>query len=184
MLSRLFNFAAWSHRGPFIVQSLAVLALAAGMGVWSAVLFAPRPQVAPPLLASGPAPGQNIAPLVQWFGGGSARLRVAVVGLLSSGQQGTALLSINGGAPKAYSVGHTLAQGVTLVAVSSPSTRTVLFKTSQCQGIPRHPRVLRLLFLPVCRPHLVTGLSINSGVIRIKGVAAPPCRPQPDMGQS
>lgn len=119
MLSRLFNFAAWSNRGPFIVQSLAVLALAAGMGVWSAVLFAPRPQVAPPLLASGPAPGQNIAPLVQWFGGGSARLRVAVVGLLSSGQQGTALLSINGGAPKAYSVGHALAQGVTLVAVSS-----------------------------------------------------------------
>jgi general secretion pathway protein C len=39
------------------------------------------------------------------------------LGLLSSGQRGTALLSINGGPPKAYSVGHMLAKGVTLSAV-------------------------------------------------------------------
>src|SRR3546814_8685138 len=45
-------------------------------------------------------------------------LPISVVGLLSSGQRGTALLSINGAPPKAYSVGHTLAQGVTLSAVS------------------------------------------------------------------
>lgn len=119
MFSRLPNFSAWSNRGPLILQSLAVLAFAVGMGVWSAVLLAPPPKVAPPLLASGPMPGQNLAPLIQWFGGGSSRLRVAVIGLLSSGQRGTALLSINGAAPRPYSVGHTLAQGVTLVAVSS-----------------------------------------------------------------
>ncbi len=110
--------AAWPNNGPLIVQSLAILALAVGLGVWSALLLAPRPVAAPPVLASGPAPGQDISPLVNWFGGGSARLRVAVLGLLSSGQRGTALLSINGGPAKAYSVGHTLAQGVTLAAVS------------------------------------------------------------------
>ncbi|WP_233208138.1 hypothetical protein [Pollutimonas subterranea] len=117
MISRIITLAAWPNRRPLIVQSLAMLATAAGIGLWSALLLAPQPTVAPPLLASGPAPGENISPLVNWFGGGSARLRVAVLGLLSAGQRGTALLSINGGPPKAYSVGHTLAQGVTLSAV-------------------------------------------------------------------
>src|SRR3546814_17215530 len=69
-------------------------------------------------MVSGRTSGKDISPLVNWFGGGSARLRITVVGLLSSGQRGTALLSINGAPPKAYSVGHTLAQGVTLSAVS------------------------------------------------------------------
>jgi len=94
-----------------------MLALAAGLGLWGALLLAPRSVSAPPALASSPAPGQNIAPVVNWFGGGSARLRVEVVGLIASGERGAALLSINGGAPKAYSVGRTLAQGVTLSAV-------------------------------------------------------------------
>lgn len=111
------TLAAWPNRGPLIVQSLAMLAVAVGIGFWSALLLAPQPAVGPPILASGPAPGQNITPLINWFGGGSARLRVVVLGLFSSGQRGTALLSVNGGPPKAYSVGHTLAQGVTLSAV-------------------------------------------------------------------
>lgn len=117
MFSRITTLAAWPNRGPLIAQSLAMLAMAVGIGLWSALLLAPQPTAARPFLASGPAPGQNISPLINWFGGGSARLRVAVLGLLSSGQRGTALLSINGGPPKAYSVGHTLAQGVTLSAV-------------------------------------------------------------------
>lgn len=117
MFSRITTLAAWPNRAPLIAQSLAMLATAAGVGLWSALLLAPPPAAAPPLLASGPAPDQNITPLINWFGGGSARLRVVVLGLLSSGQRGTALLSINGGPPKAYSVGHALAQGVTLSAV-------------------------------------------------------------------
>lgn len=118
MSSRLTTLAPWPHRGPLIAQALAIVAMAAGIGVWGALLLAPQPMATRPFLATGPAPGQDISPLVNWFGGGSARLRIAVVGLLSSGQRGTALLSINGGPPKAYSVGHTLAQGVTLSAVS------------------------------------------------------------------
>lgn len=118
MFPRPLTLSAWHNSGPLIVQSLALLAIALGIGLWSALLLAPQPKGAPPVLATGPAPGQNISPLINWFGSGSAPLRVAVVGLLSSGQRGTALLSINGGPPKAYSVGHTLAQGVTLEAVS------------------------------------------------------------------
>src|SRR3546814_6342750 len=119
MSSRFTALAAWPNHGPLITQALAMLAMAAGIGVWSALLLAPQPMAARPFLASGPTSGQDISPLVNWFGGGSARLRITVVGLLSSGQRGTALLSIHGAPPKAYSVGHTLAQGVTLSAVRS-----------------------------------------------------------------
>ncbi|NYT70646.1 type II secretion system protein N [Pusillimonas noertemannii] len=104
-------------RGPRLAQAAAMLALAAGIGLWGALLLAPRPAAAPPALASGPAPGQDTAPVSNWFGGGSARLRVAVVGLIASGKQGAALLSINGGPAQAYRVGQPLAQGVTLSAV-------------------------------------------------------------------
>jgi general secretion pathway protein C len=109
--------AAWRYRGPLLAQWLALCAVGAGIGVWGALLLAPQPSAAPPALVTAPMPGQNVSPVVNWFGGGSARLRVAVVGLISSGQRGAALLSINGGPPKAYRVGQTLAHGVTLAAV-------------------------------------------------------------------
>src|SRR5690606_11227068 len=103
--------------GPRLAHVAAVHALAAGIGLWGVLLLAPRPAAAPPALASAPAPGQDVAAVANWFGGGSARLRVAVVGLIASGERGAALLSINGGKPEAYRVGQTLAQGVTLSAV-------------------------------------------------------------------
>src|SRR5690606_16117703 len=59
----------------------------------------------------------NISPVINWFGGDSARLRVAVLGLIASGQRGSALLSINGAPAQAYSAGQNLANGVTLAAV-------------------------------------------------------------------
>ncbi|WP_397473373.1 type II secretion system protein N [Pusillimonas sp.] len=118
MFPRVISLSAsLGARGPFLLQAAAMVALAAGIGLWSALLLAPRPAPAPPALASGPAPGQDLTPVSNWFGGGSARLRVAVVGLIASGQQGAALLSINGGPAQAYRVGQTLAQGVTLSAV-------------------------------------------------------------------
>lgn len=118
MLANRISLPSWvGARGPAVVQAAAMVALAAGIGLWGALLLAPRPAPAPPALASGPAPGQNLAPVSNWFGGGSARLRVAVVGLISSGHQGAALLSINGEPARAYRVGQTLAQGVMLSAV-------------------------------------------------------------------
>src|SRR3546814_14987036 len=126
----------WSSEVCFadLTQSLVMLSMAAGIGVWIALLLAPQPMAARPFLASGPTSGQDISPLVNWFGGGSARLRITVVGLLSSGQRGTALLSINGAPPKAYSVGHTLAQGVTLSAVSPHGVSLDHIGKAQCRG--------------------------------------------------
>src|SRR5690606_13393892 len=110
---------AWlGQRGPALAQAAAMLAVAAGVGLWGALLLAPRPEAAPPALAAGTAPGQDIAPVANWFGGGSARLRVAVVGLISSGRQGAAMLSINGESSRAFSVGQTLAQRDTRSAVT------------------------------------------------------------------
>jgi general secretion pathway protein C len=117
MFLRTTALAARRNQAPLIAQALAMLALATGIGLWGALLLAPQPAATPPSLALNPAPGQNISPLINWFGGNSARLRVAVVGLISSGQHGTALLSINGGPAQAYSVGQSLASGVTLAAV-------------------------------------------------------------------
>lgn len=116
-LNRLSLPALSGMRAPVVVQAAATVALAAGIGLWGALLLAPRPAPAPPALVAGPAPGQDLTPVSDWFGGGSARLRVAVVGLIASGRHGAALLSINGGPAQAYSVGQTLAPGVTLWAV-------------------------------------------------------------------
>ena len=117
--SKIFVPAWFGQRGPVLVKYAAMAAVAAGIGLWGALLLAPSPVATPPALASGPAPGQDISPVSNWFGGGTARLRVAVVGLIASGRQGAALLSINGGPAQAYRVGQTLAQGVTLSAVQA-----------------------------------------------------------------
>ncbi|WP_233155063.1 type II secretion system protein N [Candidimonas nitroreducens] len=118
MTAAISVFAQWLRpQGPRLLQGLAMLALACGAGLWGALLLAPRPAAAPPMLAEGAAPGQSIEPLVGWFGGASSRLRLKVVGLIAAGERGTALLSINGGAAEAYHVGESLAPGVTLVAV-------------------------------------------------------------------
>jgi len=120
MVSTKFPFSAWlTHRGPTLLQLVSMLAVAAGVGFWGALLLAPRPSAAPPALTLGEAPGQDLSPVANWFGSGTARLRVSVVGLIAAGDRGAALLSINGEPAKAYRVGQTLAQGVTLAGVSA-----------------------------------------------------------------
>lgn len=112
------NPAEWCRQqGPQLVQSVALLCAAAGLGLWASLLLAPQPAPPPPALATGAAPGQDISPVIEWFGGGSARLRLTVIGLIASGEQGAALLSINGAPARAYRVGQTLAPGVVLTAV-------------------------------------------------------------------
>ena len=120
MLAHKVALPPWlGARAPRTVQALAILLTMAGIGVWSSILLAPRPTAAPPVLAIEPPSGQDISPISNWFGGGSARVRIAVVGLISSGRQGSALLSINGQAPASYRVGQALAQGVTLASVNT-----------------------------------------------------------------
>lgn len=113
-------FAGWlNQRGPTLLQAISMLSVAAGVGLWGALLLAPRPAPAPPSLAFTESPGQDVSPVANWFGSGTARLRVSVVGVIASGDHGAALLSINGEPAKAYKVGQTLAQGVTLAGVGA-----------------------------------------------------------------
>src|SRR5690554_4201994 len=92
-------------------------ASAAGIGVWGALLLAPTAREQPPALGAITAPAHDTAALAQWFGGAAMRVRIAALGVIASEGGGAALLSINGGSPQAYRVGHTLAPGVTLAAV-------------------------------------------------------------------
>ncbi len=102
------------QRGPAILQAASALALAVGIGVWGALLLAPRPAPMPPALAAADTQGHGVDAVIGWFGGGSARLRLTIVGLIASGQDGAALLSINGAPPRAYHVGQALVPGVVL----------------------------------------------------------------------
>jgi len=107
--------------GPAWVRRLSVLAFAAGIGVWGALLFAPAPRALPPMLEAPLAAGLDTAPAARWFGGAALRVRVAVKGLIATDDHsaGAALLSVDGGPAQAYRVGQALAPGVTLVAVSA-----------------------------------------------------------------
>lgn len=100
-----------------VARTAAVLALAAGVGVWGALLLAPGPAALPPGLTPPPPARSDAAPVAQWFGGAAAAVKVTVVGLIAAGEQGTAVLRVDGQAPQAYRVGQPLAQGVTLAGV-------------------------------------------------------------------
>ena len=99
------------------LRCTAMLALAIGVGVWGALLLAPSPARLPPGLTTPPPARGDVAPLANWFGASAAPIKVIVVGLIAAGPQGAAILRVEGGAPQAYKVGQTLAQGVKLASV-------------------------------------------------------------------
>ena len=99
-----------------LLRAAAILAAAAGVGAWSAVLLAPQPRALPPMLTAPPPAGAS-APLAQWFGSSAASVKVAVLGVIAAGERGAAILRIDGGAPQAYRVGQSIADGVTLARV-------------------------------------------------------------------
>ena len=104
--------------GPSLVRKLACIALAAGIGIWAALLLAPAARPLPPLLETSTSSRPNVEPVARWFGGGDLRVRVAAIGLISGADgAGAALLAVNGGPVQAYRVGQALAPGVTLAAV-------------------------------------------------------------------
>ncbi len=105
------------RHAPGMLRSAALLAIAGGIGVWSALLLAPRPAPAPPMLAAQAAPARSLAPLEGWFGSGRGRLQVRIAGLMAAGVRSTAVLSIDGAPARAFRVGDDLAPGITLTAV-------------------------------------------------------------------
>lgn len=113
----MYVSSAFSVRATTCVRIVAVLALAAGIGVWGVLLLAPAPGRPPPGLTTSAQVRGDTAPLAQWFGAQAPALRVTVVGLIASGERGAALLRVEGGAPAAFRVGQVIGQGVTLVRV-------------------------------------------------------------------
>jgi len=102
---------------PVTARTGAMMVLAAGIGVWGAVLLAPKPVAVPPGLTAPPPPRGDTAAVVRWFGATQASIKVTVAGLIASDERGAALLKIDNGPVQAWRVGQTLASGVTLAAV-------------------------------------------------------------------
>lgn len=136
--------------GPVFVRGLAVLALAVGVGVWAALLFAPAPRALPPTLEASSALGRDTTGVARWFGGGALRVRVAVVGLIAAdGGRGAALLTVNGGPAQAYRIGQTLAPGVTLAGVAPTAVSVDQDGVIEQVSVPVNPASLIQGFIPV-----------------------------------
>lgn len=105
---------------PIQARFLAQAACAVGVGVWGAILWAPGAHYPPPALAPTMAGGLGTASVAAWFGGTQARVRIQVMGLIAGADgYGSALLAVDGAAPRAFRVGDELAAGVRLQGVGS-----------------------------------------------------------------
>lgn len=100
---------------PAAFRVLAILALAAGLGVWGAILLAPAP-AALPAAVSAPAPrAADNTPVALWFGRDEAlRTQISVLGVIAAGPDGAAVFSVDGGPPLAWRVGDEVAPGIVL----------------------------------------------------------------------
>ncbi|GAA4343223.1 hypothetical protein GCM10023144_45890 [Pigmentiphaga soli] len=136
---------------PAAVSRIALVALAAGVGVWGAVLLAPAPARVPPAAVAGPAARTDTQPVARWFGGGGAKVQVTVAGLIAAGPHGSAVLAIDGRPPRAFAVGRQLADGVRLAEVRANGVvldqdgervevpATVLPRVDGIRVLPRNP---------------------------------------------
>ncbi|MBC7202939.1 MAG: hypothetical protein H5U29_05345 [Pusillimonas sp.] len=103
---------------PRVVRAVAIIALAAGLGIWAALLFAPAPKTLAPALPENSA-NPGIQPIAQWFGGRTLGIKIDLVGVIANtGGQGSALLSINNQPARTYRNGQSLAPGIFLETVS------------------------------------------------------------------
>jgi general secretion pathway protein C len=101
------------------MQGMAMVAAAAGAGVWGAILLAPQPGMLPPAIAGSPPQDMDARPVAAWFEAGPAsRVKLVSSGLISAGAASSAILAVDGGTPRAYGVGHRLAQDLVLAEVS------------------------------------------------------------------
>lgn len=100
---------------PAALRVLAVLALAAGVGVWAAVLLAPRPGPLPPAVSAAAPRAADNTPVALWFGKDEVmRTQISVLGLIAAGPDGAVVLSVDGGPPLAYRAGGEVAPGIVL----------------------------------------------------------------------
>ncbi|WP_260986239.1 general secretion pathway protein GspC [Bordetella genomosp. 13] len=116
------RFTARSFRPtlPGAARLAAILAAAAALGVWGAILLAPSPDRLPPAVAASPVRQSNVDAVALWFGrDGVLQTQITVLGLIAQGANGAAVISVNGGPPAALAVGQTAAPGIVLAGVDS-----------------------------------------------------------------
>lgn len=112
---RNFELALAARRG---LKGTAMAALAAGVGVWGVILLSPVPGAPPPAIAVAAPPAPDIRPVVEWFGAGAvSRVKLGSSGFIAAGAASTAILSLDGGTPRAYAVGQHLAPDLVLAEV-------------------------------------------------------------------
>lgn len=106
---------------PAAFRVIAILALAAGVGVWGSILLAPRPGPLPPAVSAATAPrAVDNGPVAVWFGKDEAmRTQITVLGVIAAGPDGAAVLSIDGGPPLAWRVGNEVAPGIVLREIAA-----------------------------------------------------------------
>lgn len=100
---------------PAALRIVAVLALAAGLGVWASILLAPRPGPLPPAVSAAAPRAADNTPVALWFGKDEAmRTQISVLGVIAAGPDGAAVLSVDGGPPLAWRTGAEVATGIVL----------------------------------------------------------------------
>lgn len=104
------------------LRRLALVALAAGVGLWAVLLLAPVPGPIPPAATRTMPTRLDTAPLAAWFGTpptGRAPVRVVASGIIATGSRGVAVLSVDGGPGQAWRVGQTIKDGLRVSAVEA-----------------------------------------------------------------
>lgn len=100
---------------PAALRVLAVLAFAAGLGVWASILLAPQPGPLPPAVSAAAPRAADNTPVALWFGKDEAlRTQITVLGVIAAGPDGAAVLSVDGGPPLAWRAGSEVAPGILL----------------------------------------------------------------------
>ncbi|MFA7680263.1 MAG: hypothetical protein WCY07_08995 [Pigmentiphaga sp.] len=130
---------AWNLQGltallPWTLRFFQLTACVAA-GVFIAYIGAPSPGNIPPALASAANQHVSTRPVSAWFGEGLDKaVNISVQGLIADAGGGSAILVVNNRPPRAYFVGQTLADGVTLTAIRA--TGVVVDLSGRSQDIP------------------------------------------------
>ncbi|WP_194791599.1 general secretion pathway protein GspC [Pseudomonas sp. UFMG81] len=133
---------------PSIVQLAGVLGALLGAAFWASRLLAPAEQTAPVVAVVAQATAAPAA--AQWFANRPAQVEVTVSGVLDTGRGPVAILSVNGGVPRAVRVGEVLARGVSVVAIDGQGLTLQQGGVRSQVGIARLPAALELA--PLVRP--------------------------------
>ena len=109
-----------------LVGALTVIACAGIAMVWAVQLSAPTPAIAPAVEPALTQPDPSAASALfgtvgrVTAGAPDARLSaIRVIGVIVHPSKGAALISINGGSPRAYAVGETVSSGLSLREVNA-----------------------------------------------------------------